>query len=622
MARELYDFGPYQLDPMGRRLLREGSPVSVTPKALDTLKVLVEQRGRRLSRQELIAEIWPDTNVGEHNLNQTIAVLRKALDDDPRNPTYIATLPGHGYCFVAEVACHGNGNGNSSQAPAFSEIAQALPAPRASWKPTWMVGAVLLILVAAGWFFLRYRPLLASGGARSITVLPLVDLSSGEDDRFIADGLSGELSSELGELRDLRVVVGGPREQVARTDVRELAQRLNVATLLQGSLRRSGGDYRIAVQLVRGQDGRELWAGVYTGNVAQLPGIEEQIVRQVASKMRVSTSAGFDEQLARRGAENPKAHELYLEARYLWSRRDADKVAHSIDLFQQAIVIDPGYARAYSGLADAYAVAAINLPLASDEQLAVTAAYKALDLDPMLAEPHATLGLMKDYLDWDHHGASEEFSQAVAINPGYATAHHWHGLNLTSLGEFEAADQEFRRAQELDPLSPMISEGRFENFYYWHRFDDAIQTIQALQKEDPDHTAGFNWALARAYAAKGMYAQAKQAMERQRDLKNYTGMKLIAARIDVLNGQAEEPRAELAAAERGDGDARGIAALHLALGEPEAALKWLNIAFEHRQPDISRLRWDPEFSALRGDPRFASLLQQIDQASASRSPIH
>jgi tetratricopeptide (TPR) repeat protein len=239
-----------------------------------------------------------------------------------------------------------------------------------------------------------------------------------------------------------------------------------------------------------------------------------------------------------------------------------------------------------------------------------------LQLDPTLAEPHATLGLLKSKFDWDFTGAQEEFQRSFALNPGYATAHHWAGQNLTAMGEFEAANAELRKAQELDPLSRMIFEGLFENYYYWHRFDDAIQTMRALQARDPIEfeNAPFSWAFANAYLAKGMYPEAEAIYRQLADRYRIDLYLLRLAQARALEGHRTEARAVLESIERkpdGSVDPMSLARVHVTLGETDAAMAWLQRAYQQRDPDITIMKYDPDFAALAADPRFQQLVQRV-----------
>jgi DNA-binding winged helix-turn-helix (wHTH) protein/TolB-like protein/Tfp pilus assembly protein PilF len=640
MAWEFYEFGPFRLEPAGRRLLRDGIAVALTSKVFDTLLVLVEHHGQSLSRSELIARIWPETSAGDHNLNQSIALLRKVLDDDPRQPEYIATLPGRGYSFIAPVR---------SAAEFIASSQKISPGIiRRRWQYAAAGLAVVLLVAAltmASRLGSRVRPtilsiqsIFASAPPRSVSVLPFEDLgiSSTEPERqYIASGLTQELSAELARLRGLKVIVGRlvplpSREPVsgpAALDPRSVGRDLNVESLLRGSVRRSGEQYRIAVQLINSRDGRQLWSGVYTADISDIPSVEEQIVRHAADALRIPWTASLDEQWARRHIENPEAHDLYLQARYLWSTRKGEALEQSVVLLQEAIAKDPSYARAYAGLADSYLVMATNnqqIPFTTAVPLVREAALKALQLDPTLAEPHATLGLLKSKFDWDLEGAQEEFRRSFALNPGYATAHHWAGQNLTAMGQFEAANAELRKAQELDPLSRMIFEGLFENYYYWHRFDDAIQTMRALNARDPIEYAPFSWAFANAYLAKGMYPEAEAIYRQLADRYRIDVYFLRLAQAQALEGHRTEARAVLERVERNpdrSADPVSLARVHVALGETDAAIAWLQRAYRERDPDVTIIKYDPNLEAISTDPRFEHLVQSVttrtEQADAA-----
>jgi len=668
MARDFYEFGPFRLDHAGRRLLRDGAPVILTPKVFDTLLVLVEHHGQSLSRSELSARIWPETSVGEHNLNQSIAVLRKVLEDNPRQPDYIATLPGRGYSFIAEVRRaedHPAGNGNHaaqvpangtadpgglSSAPVLFAVGRVASPPATASGTTprrWPYAAAGLAVVALVGAFTMASPLgsrvqlnarsmiqsvrsmFSPALPRSVSVLPFEDLgiSSAESEKqYIASGLTQELTAELARLRELKVIVGrlvsqppsAPASIPALLDPKSVGHSLNVESLLKGSVRRSGEQYRIAVQLISCRDGRELWSGVYTADVSDLPSVEEQIVRHTADALRVPWSASLDEQWARRHVENPEAHELYLQARYLWSKRNPKDMESSVALLQQAIAKDPSYARAYAGLADSYAVMSVNqqMPIATGVPLARDGAAQALRLDPTLAEPHATLGLLKSEIDWDFAGAQEEFRRSLALNPGYPTAHHWAGVNLIVMGQFDAANAELRKAQELDPLSPMITASLFENYYYWHRYDDAIQTIRALQARDPvafEHS-GFSWAFINVYLAKGMshdaVAISGQVADREPNDNNF----LALAQSQAREGDRREAHSTLDRIERKPDSGVSLtrlAKVHVALGETDAAIALLQRAYREHDPDVAIMKYDPAYAPLADDPRFQQLVQSV-----------
>jgi tetratricopeptide (TPR) repeat protein len=335
-------------------------------------------------------------------------------------------------------------------------------------------------------------------------------------------------------------------------------------------------------------------------------------LQHTAETLVVPWSANHDQQWARRRVENPEAHDLYLQARYLWSKRDQASMRRSAALLQQAIAKDPTYARAYAGLADTYAVMAVNGQMALSESVPLARAAAA-KLDPTIAEPHAALGLLLFEIDWDFAAAQEEFRRCLALNPGYATGHHWAGINLTAMGQFQEADAELRKAQELDPLSPMISEGLFENFFAWHRFDDAMQTIRALQARNPVEYAPFSFAIGVSYEGKRMYREAEDVYRQAYDGHDDVAA-LRLAHAQAMNGKQAEARALLEQVEHHPGTnacPTMCAKVHLALGEPEIALAYLKKEVDEHGANATNLRDDPDFAALHADPRYQQLLERI-----------
>lgn len=311
--------------------------------------------------------------------------------------------------------------------------------------------------------------------------------------------------------------------------------------------------------------------------------------------------------------------EAYLQARYYWTKRDPSSMRTSLEFFQQAIARDQNYALAYAGLADWYAVNAGNesMPVSVALPRARLFAKKAMDLDPTLAEPHAALGLLKCFVEWDWQAAQEEFNRALALNSGYGIAHHWAGLNLTAMGRFDEADAELRKAEELDPLSPMISEGRSENFYYWHRFDDAIQVLQNLRSREKDPKA-FLWQLAGVQAARGQYQEAYDDLQKLGPNGSPDTFALAVARMQALLGNARDARSTLKKMEAkfrpGDSTASFIADVYVALGEHDQAIAWLRRSYEQRDPIMVGIRWQPEMDALKNDPRFLQLVHEVETA--------
>ncbi|MBV9180654.1 MAG: winged helix-turn-helix domain-containing protein, partial [Acidobacteria bacterium] len=485
--RHFYEFASFRLEPAERLLTREGQAVELSPKAFETLLVLLRNSGRLVPKEELMRSVWPDTTVEEGNLTLAIHNVRRALANGSDATKYIETVPRHGYRFVIEVRERWEStNGRGIGPPPVEQperVARGLTG-------TWWVGlalATVALLTAAAVFFYRPRPGMAPEGY-SVAVLPFLNLSPELSGQYLSDGIAEELTTRLAQIPALRVAArtSAFQFQSRPTDVREIGRRLHAGAVLEGSVARSQQKLHVSAQLISARTGFHLWAASYDCQPDQLFDIQEAIVRQVANALRVPLTPAEQAWLTKPDTVDPEAHDLYLQGRYLWNQRSrGSKLEQSIALFARATDRDPHYALAYAGLADAYAVAAVNNNAAAFAPGAKIAAKTALSLNATLAEPYAALGLIESQVEWKFADAETEFRRALQLDPRDAAAHHWRGLNLTILGRFDEAEPEFRKAQLLDPASPMIEDGLAENFYYSRRFDDAISELQSMLHADP-----------------------------------------------------------------------------------------------------------------------------------------
>jgi adenylate cyclase len=449
----------------------------------------------------------------------------------------------------------------------------------------------------------------------SIAVLPFLDLSACQAGAYLSEGISEEVTTGLSQLKGLRVVASTSAFQFRgkSEDVRKIGHALNAEALLEGSISQSGSGFRINAQLVDARNGYHLWSKAYDVKSTDLLSSEQDIVQDTARALRIPESANTHP--VKRDTESSEAHDLYLQGRYLWNTRQLLDMLKSVQLFELAIRDDPNYALAYAGLADSYTVMAVNAQMSPEEALpqAHAALRRALALDPDLAQAYATLGLLKSQCEWDWQGAEQEFRKAMELEPNYGPAHHWAALNYKATGQFAAADAEFRQAQVLDPLSPMITEGLAENFFASRRYDEAISTVLHM----PNPKVG--WVtLARAYLAKGNYEEALKLPEVAApvDFNGYlvraealllsgdrpSALKIIddLERHQVNPGTSHDyiPSGELARA-----DAKA--------GEKERAYAWLEKAYRQHDPTLSNLKVDPDFDSLRSDQRYMDLLKKV-----------
>jgi TolB-like protein/Tfp pilus assembly protein PilF len=438
-----------------------------------------------------------------------------------------------------------------------------------------------------------------------------LNLTGNSQNDYLSDGFTEELTTALAGLDGLRVVARTSAFQFRGKgeDVRKIGEQLGVSAIIEGSLSKFGDQVHITVQLVSTGNGYHLWSSAYDGEPGEIYSIEEQIARQTVRALRVPAS-GREQTSLKGRSENPEAHDLYLEGRYFWHMRDLPDMEKALHYFQAAVQKDPNYALAHLGIAETYVVMAGNgqKPYAEVMPLARVAVNRTLELDPSLAQAHLALAMLIPPFT-DRAGIEREFHRAVELSPGYATAHHWYGMILSGLGRFQAADMELRKAQILDPLSPMITEGLAENFYYWRRYDSAIEQVQRIRARG---SKVGDTVLGRAYIQKGRYRDAIDVFGGLPQ-GDEAGKRMYLACAYAASGQKEEARKLL---KQAMDSANGYVApsltamAYVLLGDRDAAITWLEKAYEQSDPSVA-IKVDPMLDPIRSDPRFSNLVKKM-----------
>jgi DNA-binding winged helix-turn-helix (wHTH) protein/TolB-like protein/tetratricopeptide (TPR) repeat protein len=649
MARDLYEFGPFRLDTTGRRLLRDGLPVSLTPKAFDALAVLVEGHGRRLSREELVSHIWPDTTVSEDNLKQCIAVLRNALEDNPRSPTYIATLPGYGYAFVAEVHTHSNGNnGNGSNGDASNgngsghapEISSAGTSPSPSVNdprvnPSKATSKRRLVPTVATALILTAAALITASPIRrkifhqprpnSVAVLPFQPLSaqSESEDEYLGLGLADAIITKLGSARSLHV---RPIEEVSRysgtVDPIKAGRDLAVGALLEGTIQRQGDKIRINARLLDTKNGTTLWSDEIDSSINDMFAIEDNVVAEVERVLVANPSPPLQKTS---GGSAPAAlalaHQDYMKGRFFWSKRTQQGITTAIGLFQQAIEQDPQYAEAYDGIADSYALLGFYgyLPPSESYPKAKAAALQALAINRDLPEPHVSLMIVATDYDWDWQTAETEFRAAIALKPNHAEAYQAHAYLLLALGRPDAAAREVEKALELDPLSPGFNMTLAWAHYLAHDYPRCLEQCRRTRELYPEFVVAVQVA-ALAHVQEKDWQQAGAELAESRKLSPGNPMtELLQAQIlaaqDRTPAQQNEIRAQLKQflhqSKPNVALSYYAAGAYASLGDNDEAFEALDQSYAARSNWLIYLKLDPRFDSLHKDPRFAALLKKV-----------
>jgi DNA-binding winged helix-turn-helix (wHTH) protein/TolB-like protein/Tfp pilus assembly protein PilF len=589
-ALTIYEFGPFRLDTAERRLTRGGRPIPLTGKAFDLLIVLVSNSGRLLSKDELMRALWPGRIVEENNLTVNMSALRKALRDSKAGSSrYVETVPRVGYRFDAVVNEHGPRSASSGHGASGGDVS-GLPAGR-------------------------------THAIDSIAVLPLADASGDADTEYLSDGITESVISSLSRLPRLKVIAWSTvlqfkgREGV---DVLEAGRRLHVRALLTGRLLRVKGRLVLSAELVDVADGTQVWGGHYSRPVSDIFGMQEEIAAEVSEQLRLALSGEEKSTLARRHTDSPEAYDLYLRGRYFWNKRNEKGARKAVKFFQRAVEVDPEYALAYAGLADAYHLLCGLGILAPREghPKAKEAALTALAKDERLAEAHASLGIIGLRYDWDWPAAERELKRAIALNPSYALARHWYAIYLNARTHFDEAIEECQRALRLDPLSLIINTFLATHYFFARRYDEGIAQFHRTLELDPDFIYA-HAALAECYYYSGNHAQAVTEMERASELAGWDTSNALSARgyIYAAVGRVAEARSLLEElerrAEREFVSAYEIARIYVHLGEMKTALRWLDAACDQRDGALLHILSGPELSPLRSHPGFKKLVRRV-----------
>lgn len=648
-TKQLYEFGEFRLDPQRRRLIRNGEIVSLPPKALEALLVLVRNPSRLLEREELMQAIWAETFVEDANLTVAISQLRKALVQNGEKAEFIETIPRVGYRFVADVKTIDDADvplvverhtvsrtvieeqlistDAKSETETLHNTRAALPAPTASHpfsrRQLLIVAAVAATLLIPLAIYLRLpqRPTLppTTAQVRSMAVLPFRPLTVKPEDEYLRLGLADALITQLGRIREVTI---RPLSAVLKYDGKEedplaIGRALGVEAVLDGTLLHEGDKVRVTMRMLRVGDGVTLWSGTFDEKFTDIFAMQDSISQQVAHAAVLNLSPEDRQRLTKQYTSNLEAYQLYLKGRYFWNKRTADGIRQSFDYFKKAIDIDPAFAIAYAGLADAYALGVWQdaLPQREYIPLAKAAALRALQIDETVGEAHASLGFVRFWYEWDFKGAEAAFRRAIELSPNHATAHHWYGEFLVLMGRSEDGFKELKLAQDADPLSLIINSDLGKMYFFTGQSDNAIHQLKKTIDMDPQFPVAHLF-LAMAYKQKGMMSDAIAELEREEHIPSsravfkfvlgymYAEAGRRAEALRILD-ELQEPRPDRFA------PAYGIALIHVGLDQKDEAFAWLEKARMDREPFLRYIKVDPNFDKLRSDPRFSELLLQV-----------
>ena len=612
--KRVYEFGLFRIDSEERLLYRADELIPLAPKVAETLLALLSNAGRIVGKDELMKTIWPDAFVDEGGLARNISTLRKALDDGHKIQ-FIETVPKRGYRFVAPLMVDEAEPAGTVPTPAAGRTWRAIP------HAVWIAAALLTILAATAYY--RHRSASATQRYSSLIVLPLENLSGDPAQDHIADTMTEELINTLAAIQSLRTIsfTTAMTYRGSKKPLPQIGRERDVGAVVEGSVRLAAGQVRVEVRLIDAQTEKALWTGTYPGMLGDVLKLENEAARSIADEIQAKLTPAEKRQLASSRPINGAAWRDYSLGRMFWNRRGPEDIAQAIDYFQASIAKDSSYARAHSGLADAWALlgsaGADAYPPRDVMPKAKAAAEEAVRLDPSLAEGHASLGYVLLSYDWDLDGARQQFERAIQVNPGYATAYHWYAHYWLAMAQPQKALDEIGKALWFDPQSLVINAGVGWCLYHARQYGAAIEQYRTTLKIAPEFSLG-HALLGMAYVQNAAYSEAEAEFRKANELQGSSTFAMAGlGRAYALAGRRRDAQRVADQLEHPSPKryvpSVYIAAIYASMGEKDRAIRFTRRAFEERSDYMIYLKSDPWAEQLRDDPRFQEILRLVAQ---------
>ena len=544
--KHLYGFGPYRLDAIERVLLRDGQPVTLPPKDLETLLVMVERAGHIVEKEELLEKVWPDVFVEEGNLARHIFNLRQVLGDSPDGRKYIETIPKRGYRFVAAVQEDPEVTAPYTSPVQDSEQTQSVLT--LGQKRSLRMGLLALAALAVTGILIArhfWPPRNPSPQKAMLAVLPFVNLSGDAHEDYFADGLTEEMIAQLGQLQPAKLGViartSTARYKDTKETVAQIARELGVGYLLEGSVRRGRDRVRVTAQLIQAGEQTHLWAETYERPLTDVLSIQREIAEKITHSLSIqllpaATGVSANSRL------NLESYDKYLLGLHELGEDTRESVNRAIQYFQEAIALDPKDAHLYAALAAAYDAATTYYSSPAEVMpRAKEAALQAVALDPNLGSAHVRLGYVRLFYDWDWPAAEREYRRALEINPSLPEAQLGYANYLATLGRFDEALFRVQQAYLFDPLALESRKEALWIYYFSGRMPETVEQCQKTIELEP--AAGLPYAmLAMAYAQMGKRPETLRAAENAIRLANSPSIITTTAAALAHVGQSREAK--------------------------------------------------------------------------------
>jgi len=603
-----------ELDVDRVELRVNGQRVHLEKLPMDLLILLATHPGTLITRRDIADALWgPGVFVAsELGINTAVRKIRKALNDQQDAPRVIETAVGRGYRFLPVVE-----RLPSDTAGKRSDLAEstAISSTRKLWRLA--VAVALVIAASAGIWIVRAR--VASPPAiRSIAVLPFDNLGDQRSDPYFADGLTDALITTLAASDRVRVISRSSSLPFRRPHppLPAIARQLGVEAFVEGTVQRSANRIRVTARLIEAATDRHVWAQTYERPAGDLFLLQHELGRDISAEIGHALSPRVSASRAETSLP-PDAVDLYLRGRAQWAKRTESGLAESLTLFRRALDHEPSFARAYSGLADAYAslgYLGYLAPIDSFEP-AEAAARRALDIDPTLAEAHASLGFVQLYYRWKWIDAEKAFEEAIRLSPGYAPAYQWQSVYLAAMGRLPEAAAAIERARHLDPLSLAVATDIGWQHYLRRDYRAADVQLASVTMVERRFPLGHFW-LGRTLTEQGRHDEAIRELSMAVELLNRSPVSLVQlAHAHAIAGRHERARELLAEihemSRRRYVPAYGIALIHIGLGEYDRGLSWLERAVDERSNWLVWLNLDPRWDPIRQHPRFKAIVRRV-----------
>lgn len=615
---------------MSKELFKRGIRVRIQGQPLQVLAVLLERPGEIITREELRKRVWDDDTFVDfdHSLNISVNKLRDTLGDSAATPRFIETLPRRGYRFLAPVSSEVPPE--SSPTTPAPEAQLVLPVPpvnegRSIWlRPSiWIAiagGAVLLVSFAL-WLWPQRDRFVTSHRKPMLAVLPFDDLTGDPHNEYFVAGLHDELISQLGRLdaSHLGVIARSSAVQYSNTrkTIDQIGRELHVDYILNGAVRQGAGHFRITAALIRVSDQDQLWVETYQPDMGDILSLQKDVAQKVSSALSMEFQPATEKKMREATTQNAAAYQAYLKGRFLWYQETHAGLQQAVAEYQSALALDPNYAAAYVGMADAYNVLGGYGFEPPEEAFpkGKAAAARALELAPDLSDAYGSMAFAAFYYDWDWSKAEELFRKALALNPNNQVAHEFYSSFLHMKGRLDEAEVENRAAQQLDPVSGWLHDDLGWMLLSQHKPEAATAEFQRATELLPNFPAG-HLSLAVGYMRTRQFDKALAEVRKAEALGGEpTRVLEIMGSLQALSGDtagAQETVDKLrTGAVAGRVSPYSVALIYTAMGKKSEALDWLERAYQEKDPWIVWIGVLTEWQSLRTEPRFMALLQKL-----------